>query len=145
MHEAGAEGVENMAMDIVDKIPRFELAKVPVGDALRAHVGTAVGDTLGALVIRFAPASITSNQYFPAILKLLLAAGFQTKWIKGIVGPGTADVASLIFTYEGIGSVYNVRSRLDSILARFAGKVIPAGTTSNAGAAATSGETTIVV
>ncbi len=124
-------GLNNLA--IIDKIPRFDPLNIPVGDAIRGHVSTAVADTVGALVIRFAPGTLTSQPYSIAILKLALAAGFQVKQVKAIVGSQSADVASLILTYEGLGSIYNVRAKLNSLLSGLAGRAAPS--TSTAGAA----------
>ncbi len=121
-----------MAMNLVDKIPKLEILKVPFGDAAKGHVGTAIGDTLGAVAIRYLPSTISSQQYFPVALKIALAAGFQWKPIKGFVGNDTANITTLLLTYEALASIYNIRARLDSWLAKLAGKALP-GTSTSAG------------
>lgn len=111
---------------IVDKIPRFDPLKIPIGDAARGHVSTAIADTVGSLAIRFAPGALTNTPYSAAILKLGLAALFQVKQVKNFIGPQSSDVASLILTYEGLGSIYNIRAKLNSVLSGIAGKAMPA-------------------
>ncbi len=132
-----------MSLAIVDKIPAFHPIGIPLGNAARGHVATAVADTVGALAIRFAPSSLTSQPYSMAALKLGLAALCQVKQVKGFLGNESANVASLILTYEGLGSIYNIRGKLNSILSGLAGKALPSTSAPAASGAAESSSITI--
>ncbi len=100
-----------MALAIVDKIPRMEVAGLQFGDAAKGLVVAGVGDALGLLVSRYVPGGLP-----PVAVKLGIAAAIQFKFVKDLLGKDAANIGSLFLVADAIRSLYDVRGKITTTL-----------------------------
>jgi len=142
--EREAEDLEDVGRaGILDKIPNWKIIGLPVGEVVKGGIAAAVGDTAGTLLIRFLPGGLSASPYAPAILKLGAAALLQWKPVKGVLGSDAAAVGTLLLTYEGVMSLFNLRAKAYGMLTGLTAGFTGGGTTQTpAPATPTSGVTT---
>ncbi len=130
------------AAGIIDKIPDYQLAGVPLGKAAKAMLVAAVGDALGVLAIKVMPASFQSS-YSIAIMKALTIMALNWHPVKNFIGGDAVESGSIILAYEGIQSIFNIRAKVYTMLAKVTNSV--SGNNANAASNGNGGSTTSTI
>jgi hypothetical protein len=114
---------------ILDKIPDWEIAGVPVGEAARSMVVAGVADAVGLLAVKFLPANLWTNTYAIALKNVLEIMLLNWHPVKDFIGHESVKGGSIILAYEGISSIFNARLKVYNALAGVVGKVGGTATT----------------
>ncbi len=120
-----------MGLALVDKIPDFKVAGIPLGAAAKGLVVWGIGDVIAMVGARYIPGKVP-----PGGVKLGIAALLQVKMVKEAIGPTSANIGSLLLAVDGVNSFFDLRGKVRNTLGGVIGKMLPATATTTTGAAA---------